>query len=167
MQVILGTRVIKIAGEAWDIDPVNLVSVFTSEKTIAVGSIIEFVYLSGYVYYNTSLFSFDGGSIMGSRSQQLVYPDRPARCVPWRGLHSALLARHCFYCGVLRAERDWLLLRGIRQHRGLALPKAPPSESAIPVPTVPSATPTAPASACSAPQATPALSVAVSPPTPR
>ena len=73
VQVMVGTSVIKIAGEAWNIDPVNFVSVFNSGKTIAVGSITEFVYLSGYVYYNTSLYSFGGGSIIG-QSLRLSVP---------------------------------------------------------------------------------------------
>ena len=73
LQVMIGTSIIKIAGEAWDIDPINLVLVQNPGQILEVGSIVEFVYLSGYVYYNTSLYSFGGGSIIG-QSLRLSVP---------------------------------------------------------------------------------------------
>ena len=105
-------------------------------------------------------------------SQQLLYPDRSARCVPWQGLHSALLTRTVSTTeGCVQSEMGYLSegfgnTKVVACTTGTSWPP-PPTDSAIPVLMVPSATPRAPASACSAPQATPALSVAVSPPTPR
>ena len=126
VQVMVGTSVIKIAGEAWNIDPVNFVSVFNSGKTIAIGSItgVRVPFRLRVLQHLAVLLRrrLDHRPVAApERPQQLLYTDRPERCVQWRRLRSALLARHCFYCERLRAERPGLLLRGIRQHRGSGL----------------------------------------------
>ena len=115
VQVILGTSAIKIAGEAWDIDPVNLVSVFTSGKTIAVGSITEFMYLSGYVHYNTSLYSF-GGSITGQSLRLSV----PSNFFIQIDLHDVCRGRACT---VLCSPALFLLRRAACRARWATCPR--------------------------------------------
>ena len=66
LQLMLDGIVIRIGGESWGTLPMNQVFVFNRTQSTLVGTIPEIVYLSGYVYYNTSLYSFGGSTSMGS-----------------------------------------------------------------------------------------------------
>ena len=63
--MMIGDFVVRIGGEAWDLDTKNSVYVYQNNTAVLVGSIKEYVYLSGYLYYNTTLCSFGGSTVMG------------------------------------------------------------------------------------------------------
>ena len=72
IQMKMGDSFIKIAGEAWGINPNNQVYVMTSTGAVLVGVIQEYVYLAGSAYYNTSLYTFGGGTIVGKALRSSV-----------------------------------------------------------------------------------------------
>lgn len=65
-QFLIGNSVIRIGGQAWGFDPYNEVHVFSGESSTDLGSIGEYPYQLGFVYFNTSLYCFGGGSVIGS-----------------------------------------------------------------------------------------------------
>ena len=82
IQMVIGNIVVRIGGEAWDLDPKDSVYIYQNNKitTIAnplfVGNIPELVYLSGFTYYNTSFYSFGGGGAVPGGSLRLTVPSQ-------------------------------------------------------------------------------------------
>ena len=65
IQLMLNDMVVRIGGQAWSLDPKNQVYIYTAGGPVLVGSIAEFIYLSGFVYYNTSFYSYGGSTVLG------------------------------------------------------------------------------------------------------
>ena len=65
IQLLMGSTIVRISGEAWDINTNNEVLVFNTSQTRLVGTIPEYVYLSGSEYHATSIYSFGGGGVLG------------------------------------------------------------------------------------------------------
>ena len=64
IQMLIGDFILRIAGEAWDLDAKTQVYLYNPSE-ILIGSIGECIYLSGFAYYNTSLYSFGGSFASG------------------------------------------------------------------------------------------------------
>ena len=75
IQMVVGSYVVRIGGEAWDLDPKNEVYVYDSTGPYLVGTIAEYIFLSGFIYYNTSFYSFGGSSVLGG-SLRLSVPSQ-------------------------------------------------------------------------------------------
>ena len=76
IQMLLGDTVVRIGGEAWDLDPKKEVYVYQNAVPTLVGSIGEYVYLAGVAYYNTSFYAFGGGGAVPGGSLRLTVPSQ-------------------------------------------------------------------------------------------
>ena len=72
LNLFFAGKLISISGQAWNINARTAVFVTNSSQTVASGKIPECLYLSAYVYYGFSLYSFGGGSIIGHSLRQSV-----------------------------------------------------------------------------------------------
>ena len=65
IQIFIGSAVIKIGGQAWQLDPSNQLLIYSNNNQLIVGSIPDYTYAMGFTYYGTKIYSFGGGSTLG------------------------------------------------------------------------------------------------------
>lgn len=73
IQMLIGDFVFRIAGQAWGLDSHKEIFLFSQDKSTNLGTIDEYSYALGFVYYNTSIYCFGGSSVV----QSLLRPDVP------------------------------------------------------------------------------------------
>ena len=66
IQLFINGQLIRIGGEEWMLTPSNTVDISgPGEDFNIVGTVEEFIYNSGFAYFNTSIYIFGGGSVLG------------------------------------------------------------------------------------------------------
>lgn len=66
VQILINGKIIVVGGQAWQLDPIFLTQVFAENIVVKQESIPVSIYASSYVYYKKDLYSFGGGSAIGS-----------------------------------------------------------------------------------------------------
>ena len=66
LELLMGDTLIRIAGEAWDINSRNQVFLYGVDNTTLVGTIPICIYLAASEYYGTVIYAFGGGAVFGN-----------------------------------------------------------------------------------------------------
>ena len=64
IQIFVGSSILKIGGQTWQINPNNKVFLYSNNTKYLIGTIQISVYAMGYTYFGDKIYSFGGGSML-------------------------------------------------------------------------------------------------------